>query len=688
MNKGFSFGGIKVDSRKQVLKLKPIDSPVLSDKLAENGYKQKGPIAILTDEYYGTGPTLAIEKFLRKNGITQYIILSPIKYDITREEIEKDQKEGVISFYKKNKSDFMKYIPKGAPIITSGPAIYSLLQEDDIYPSHVQQRIFGVPNFWFSYNLTSDGNWVYPIEAFRDLFALGFEKGEVDSYRTRLAELQFNDIRTTKKLAPRYPKLIKHFINSKQEFIDSFYEPNKNRTKEDILSWDLETSGLSFIKDRVGCITLSFNGVEGWYVPWEYVDKEKLDEIFGKVTQLGANLKFDVKFMMKEGLKNATVDEDVYIMGHTLDETRSNSLKALAFYYSEFGGYERALDAYKSKYKIDNYLNIDEDILKEYAIMDAIVCRRIYDRMLNHLRLLDKKYPNEKLEKNSMEEYYRYRRIPANKMYIQLEYEGIYINKRKLDDLREVMKQAISDLREELSNDFGVSKDFNWSSSEKVGRLLEKKGWEELGRTVKGFYNVGKFQYDRWKKTHPEAAKLQQLSSYETLIDSFVGDVEGTKGWSQYLVHHDGDPEDIWRMHPDYISMGTDSGRTRCKNPNMQNVPTRGKFTKEIKACLCTPNDEEYYLCTVDYSALQLRLSGINSNDENLTRVFTTPGLDAHCMSAYNIFCNHKKFDVEIINVEDEKGNKYEFLGGQLVETRRGEIFASELREDDELIFL
>ena len=54
---------------------------------------------------------------------------------------------------------------------------------------------------------------------------------------------------------------------------------------------------------------------------------------------------------MDEGLPHARIDEDIIQMGHTLDETRSNSLKALAFLYTEFGGYEHPLDEYKKKMK-------------------------------------------------------------------------------------------------------------------------------------------------------------------------------------------------------------------------------------------------------------------------------------------------------------------------------------------------
>ena len=34
----------------------------------------------------------------------------------------------------------------------------------------------------------------------------------------------------------------------------------------------------------------------------------------------------------------------------------------------------------------------------------------------------------------------------------------------------------------------------------------------------------------------------------------------------------------------------------------------------------------------------------------------------------------------------EQDGKTYEFLGGELVETNRGEIFARDLKEDDELI--
>ena len=87
------------------------------------------------------------------------------------------------------------------------------------------------------------------------------------------------------------------------------------------------------------------------------------------------------------GVPEAHIDEDTLYLAHTLDETRSNSLKAMAFLYSQYGGYERPLDAYKEKMGTDIcYLDIPEEIIRDYAVMDAIVTRRIWDALMSHMR--------------------------------------------------------------------------------------------------------------------------------------------------------------------------------------------------------------------------------------------------------------------------------------------------------------
>ena len=691
MASSFSFGGINTKDKKRSLNQDLVDSPIIVDRSDTPSTKFKAPVVVLVERFYKGKEVEAIENWLRKSGLKKYIIMCPLKYDVTPDYIQEELHEGVIGYYIRNVNQFRKYIPSLSPILVAGQAIYSLLQEDDVQFNHADQRPFCVTNFWFSYDLTSNGNYVYPIWPISDIFADGFIdntgriKNAVDSYRTNLALLQINDIiKAGTKYPPRYPRLNKIFIESKEEFYSKFYEPNKDR-KGELLAWDLETSGFNCFEDRIGCITLSFNGTTGYYIPWEYVDKDCLNEILKNNTQLGANLKFDIRFLWKNGVPAARVDEDVYTIGHCLDETRSNSLKALAFYYTEFGGYERALDVYKQKYNIDNYLDIDEDVLKEYAIMDAIVTRRIYPKIMAHLRWIDETKPNEKFPENSLERYYYYRRIPANNLYASMEYHGLCVNKPKLDALRIEIREFINKTKKELCEAYGVPDDFDWGSTMKVGQLFKKIGYENLGETKVGEYKCSDDELVRWAKIHPEVKKLQTLRSVNTLINTFVGDEEGTKGWTQYMMHHPEDKSEVWRMHPTFNAMGADSHRAKSSFPNSQNIPTRGMFSKEIKSCICTPDDDEYYLVTCDMSALQLRLATINSGDAALTSEFQKPNADIHSLTGSLVFTKDRELDVEIINVEQD-GKTYEFLGGELVETKRGEIFARDLKEDDELI--
>ena len=130
----------------------------------------------------------------------------------------------------------------------------------------------------------------------------------------------------------------------------------------------------------------------------------------------------------------------------------------------------------------------------------------------------------------------------------------------------------------------------------------------------------------------------------------------------------------------------------------MQQVPTRGKFSKEIKSCLKTPDDDNYYLCTVDYSSLQCRLAAIDIRDTNdpLVKILQQgAGVDLHSNTAFNTFYSEKEVDIGILSVEQD-GKTYEFLEGENIRVKRKndageeeivEIFANDLRESDTIVF-
>lgn len=657
----YSFGNISADSKKKILNLQTVSNPVLIDKSERNG---KNLICVLVDELYNNIQLRAICLFLESLGIIKYKIIYALTSVISKEEIKSSQNTGIIEFYRNNSIDYMKYIPRDALVITSGPALYTLVPGGDVYPSYVHQRIFGVSHFWASKKQNSDGHWVFPIDSFVDIFAVGFSTKAVDSYITKLAMMQCNDALHFNSIKPPYnPRLRKVFIESKDEFHEKVYMKYRDK-KNQLMCYDLETSGFNPWVDKIGCVTISFDGIEGFYVPWSCVNVLELDELFRNNFNLGANLKFDIKFLWKNGCRHARVDHDTFVLGHMLDETRGNSLKTHAYLYTIYGGYDEPLEDYKRKNKVVSYLDIPEATLKEYAILDAIVCWQVFDRMYQHATILNGKYRNdEKTFGWDLLRYYNELRIPAVNRYAKMEYEGCYINVDKLNALRVQVTQFIRETKATLASEFGVDLEFNWgdedcveefggfgefkstdfNSAESLGKLLEERGWECYGKNKKGIYSTGDEQLSLWALKHKEAKHIQTLRSARTILNGFLGDEAGTKGWPQYIVYH---PEDgSYRMHSNYGCMATESGRTRSAEPNLQNVPTHGLFAKEIKSCLCTPDDDNYYMLTADGSGLQMRLATADGEDEVLMNEYwKNVKADIHSATAFGIFVEGKSF--------------------------------------------
>jgi DNA polymerase-1 len=424
------------------------------------------------------------------------------------------------------------------------------------------------------------------------------------------------------------------------------------------VAWDLETSGFDFLSDHIACLTLSFDGVNGYYLRFRDIDLKILNDFFEHKYQIGANLKFDIKFLRNLGVSNAKVDFDTLHVGHCLNEMRSNSLKTHAWLYTPYGGYDLELEIYKIEHpKIKNrYDKIPEPVLFQYATMDAV------STFYAHIKMIDQLAEDPLLSKYVDEHV-----LPTIPMFIEMEMEGAYINWDMIrNEVTPKIEEKIAEAKQKVFEAFG--QEINLNSKPQLGEFLEHKlQWPCLGRGKDGRYLTNKEVLEEWVDLGYEAADhILEYASYTTLSTTFAGYeriVEKTNSGLMGLEEKEGKTTGIWlsrkiddRIHPVYWVMLAKSHRNRSESPNFQNFPHHGEKAKWIRSYFTTPSDE-YYTAGFDYSGLQLRIAGIMSKDPVMNKVFSVKGGDVHSMTCIGVF--HPDLSLEeFLKVKNEEPYK------------------------------
>ncbi len=77
---------------------------------------------------------------------------------------------------------------------------------------------------------------------------------------------------------------------------------------------------------------------------------------------------------------------------------------------------------------------------------------------------------------------------------------------------------------------------------------------------------------------------------------------------------------------------GTVSGRLSSSEPNLQNLPAKGRYAKLIKSCFQAPPG--WLFCGLDFDSLEDKISGLTTKDPNKLKVYTD-GYDGHCLRAF-----------------------------------------------------
>lgn len=542
----------------------------------------------------------------------------------------------ISNYYHDNVINLKNYIPEGSKILTLGRSLYSITFNTDLNVEGFYDIVFN-NSYFYDPGLKS---YIFPI----DTFNKWAYKNNWNNYFTFF---QISNIINFKIVTRIIPELV--IRNEKSLDLKKILLSHSENEK---VSLDMETSGLNFMNDKIGCITLSFDGTTGYYFDWTNVKNNLLffSNYLKSKLLIGNNLKFDLKFLSKNGIDNLKIYFDNLNAGHVINEMRSNSLKTQAWIYTCHGGYEQELENYKRSYpKCKNYLDIPRHILSVYATKDAIISFQVYEQLnkqLDEISYNEKFY--DKSEKWNLKKYYFDVVVPSLNAFLCIEKEGVYINWDNVKRAEFQIEKEISNIKNNLKKSFNCSDDINWDSNEQIAKILENKNWENYGVSKKGLYLVNEDTIDKWiKNNHREAILLKKLHELNTLMSTFIGRESESTGYWQYKQIDN-------KVYPNYGVMLTDSLRNFSKNPNFQNIVKHGDYAKLIRSYFCPPS-EDYIILSFDFSGFQLRIGCIYSGDKAMTKVFKELGGDLHSMSASNILLNNKISIEEFISRKDEK---------------------------------
>ena len=90
------------------------------------------------------------------------------------------------------------------------------------------------------------------------------------------------------------------------------------------------------------------------------------------------------------------------------------------------------------------------------------------------------------------------------------------------------------------------------------------------------------------------------------------------------------------RIHTSFNQTITTTGRLSSSDPNLQNIPVRTAFGRQIRECFI-PLQEDHVFVSADYSQIELRLLAHLSGDEHLINAFCS-GADFHASTAARVF--------------------------------------------------
>lgn len=416
----------------------------------------------------------------------------------------------------------------------------------------------------------------------------------------------------------------------------------KSLEAQTVISVDLETDSLKVLEANIVGIALSWPEKEMFkiennkltvtedalkahaaYIPvghtmGDQVDKKSVIEAIKpllegtKVAKVLHNAKFDMHVFKNVDITLGNVIMDTMLASYVEDPGQGHGLKDLSMrkFKHAMTDYTEVAGKGKNQTTLDK---IEIETVAAYAFDDAAMTLK-----LAH-------YYAQKLDKEQLSLLYSIE-MPLLFILIDMEREGIALNKGYLQELDKELIKLIADLEEKIYKEANYPSRFNINSPKQLGDVL----FEHMGIPAK--------TKNKTKTGYSTSQKVLESIAEDYKIGQLILEYRHlTKLKSTYV---DALPKLInartGRIHTSFNQAVTTTGRLSSSDPNLQNIPIKSEIGNRIRKAFI-PNNSSDYLVAADYSQVELRFLADMSHEETLIKAFKE-GADIHTTTASKIF--------------------------------------------------
>ncbi len=387
------------------------------------------------------------------------------------------------------------------------------------------------------------------------------------------------------------------------------------------VAWDTETSDLE-PRDAelvgIGCCW-GTNPDDIAYIPIYHkkgtnLDKAKVLDALRPILESDEypktlqNAKFDRLVLRCQGINLAGVVFETMLASYVLNPENSHSLSDLTQRY--LGLIIKSYGEVVPKGK--TIADVDATAIAHYCGMQVYATFQLVSKLQEELSSAAKlQYLLLKVEQ------------PLEPVLAEMEYVGIRIDAAYLKELSQELEKDLLEIEQNAYEAAGEK--FNLGSPKQLSQILfDKLNLDKKkSRKIASGYSTDAATLERLQGDHPVVDAIWEYRSLSKLKSTYVDALPE-------LIR-----QDSQRVHTNFNQTATATGRLSSSNPNLQNIPIRTEFSRQIRKAFLP--EDGWLLASADYSQIELRILAHLSQEPVLVEAYQN-NEDIHTVTARLVF--------------------------------------------------